>query len=257
MVFPQIFAGPVLVLLVRPTERMPRDLEKHASPTKLSSERYVAVIGGGPAGLMAADVLSAAGCAVTVYDRMPIVGEKIFARGTRRSQSHAFRRHGRSSWRAMTRRPQHLSRTSTPSRLARWRPGAKIWASRRSSAPAAASFQVRSNPLLLLRAWLRRLDERGVRFQARHTWTGWDEAGALTFETAEQVRAPRDATSDRSGDGRRQLAAPGLGRPMALDSRVMLGSKPPTCIRPTAVARSSGPRSFANGSKVLRSSGLP
>ncbi|HEV7385335.1 MAG TPA: NAD(P)/FAD-dependent oxidoreductase, partial [Phenylobacterium sp.] len=41
----------------------------------------VAVIGAGPAGLMAAEVLAQAGCAVTVYDRMPSVGRKLLMAG--------------------------------------------------------------------------------------------------------------------------------------------------------------------------------
>jgi hypothetical protein len=41
----------------------------------------------------------------------------------------------------------------------------------------------------LLRAWLRRLNERGVRFAFRYRWTGWDEAGALRFVHAAEDRA--------------------------------------------------------------------
>ena len=39
--------------------------------------RTIAIIGGGPAGLMAAEVLSSAGHAVTVYEAMPTVGRKF------------------------------------------------------------------------------------------------------------------------------------------------------------------------------------
>jgi len=43
--------------------------------------RSIAVVGGGPAGLMAAEVLAGAGCAVTVYERMPSVGRKFLMAG--------------------------------------------------------------------------------------------------------------------------------------------------------------------------------
>jgi uncharacterized flavoprotein (TIGR03862 family) len=41
----------------------------------------------------------------------------------------------------------------------------------------------------LLRAWLRRLDQTGVKFALRHRWTGWDENGRLRFQTPD---GPRD-----------------------------------------------------------------
>ncbi|MGH6910462.1 MAG: NAD(P)/FAD-dependent oxidoreductase, partial [Phenylobacterium sp.] len=47
----------------------------------MTTSRTVAVIGGGPAGLMAAEVLSAAGVAVTLYERMPSVGRKFLMAG--------------------------------------------------------------------------------------------------------------------------------------------------------------------------------
>ncbi len=46
-----------------------------------SSSCSVAVIGGGPAGLMAAEVLAAGGATVTVYDRMPSLGRKLLLAG--------------------------------------------------------------------------------------------------------------------------------------------------------------------------------
>ncbi len=47
----------------------------------MTNRRECAVIGGGPAGLMAAEVLAAGGCAVTLYDRMPTLGRKFLMAG--------------------------------------------------------------------------------------------------------------------------------------------------------------------------------
>ena len=56
-------------------------MDADAAPDPKNIAASVAVIGGGPAGLMAADVLSAAGLAVTVYERMPAVGRKFLMAG--------------------------------------------------------------------------------------------------------------------------------------------------------------------------------
>src|SRR5262245_56415386 len=52
-----------------------------APPSQQPPVPHVAVVGGGPAGLMAAEVLARGGAAVTVYDRMPSVGRKLLLAG--------------------------------------------------------------------------------------------------------------------------------------------------------------------------------
>jgi uncharacterized flavoprotein (TIGR03862 family) len=147
---------------------------------------HVAVIGGGPAGLMAADVLSTAGCAVTVYDRMPTLGRKFMLAGrgglnlTHSEDRETFL--SRYETAAESLQP-HLD-GFPPGALAAWCEDLGVSTFVGTSGRVfPGSFK--SSPLL--RAWLRRLDERGVRLAARHTWTGWDETDALTFQTVDKT----------------------------------------------------------------------
>ncbi|MGD9829504.1 MAG: NAD(P)/FAD-dependent oxidoreductase [Hyphomicrobiaceae bacterium] len=142
----------------------------------------IAVIGGGPAGLMAAEVLSAAGYAVTVYERMPSVGRKFLMAGrgglnlTHSEARAAFLgRYGHSAgWMAV-----HLD-AFPPGALAGWCEalGVPLFV---GSSGRVFPETFKASPVL--RAWLRRLDAQGVTLATRHTWTGWDESGALTFAT--------------------------------------------------------------------------
>lgn len=134
---------------------------------------------------MAADVLSAAGCAVTVYDRMPTLGRKFLLAGRGGlNLTHAEDRAdflARYEAAAETLQP-HLD-AFPPGALAAWCDDLGISTFIGTSGRVfPGSFK--SSPLL--RAWLRRLDERGVRFEARHTWTGWD-ADELTFQTPDKT----------------------------------------------------------------------
>ena len=61
------------------------------TPAMSSASKQVAIIGAGPAGLMAAEVLAQGGANVTVYDAMPSAGRKFLMAGTRRAQSHPQR----------------------------------------------------------------------------------------------------------------------------------------------------------------------
>jgi uncharacterized flavoprotein (TIGR03862 family) len=141
----------------------------------------VAIIGGGPAGLMAAEMLAQGGVQVDVYDAMPSVGRKFLMAGKGGMNiTHAepfdvfLTRYG-------TRSDQiaPLLRSFPPDALREWIHGLGI-----------ATFVGTSNRVFptdmkaapLLRAWLHRLRESGVRFHARHRWVGWDEPGALRFE---------------------------------------------------------------------------
>lgn len=144
----------------------------------------VAVIGAGPAGLMAAETLAISGARVTVYDRMPSVGRKFLLAGrgglnlTHSEPLDAFlARYG-----AAMPRLRGAVEAFPPDALRDW--------SEHLGQPTFVGTSGRVFPKAfkaspLLRAWLRRLDQSGVQFALRHAWTGWAENGELRFETPE------------------------------------------------------------------------
>ncbi|MES2724759.1 MAG: TIGR03862 family flavoprotein [Pseudomonadota bacterium] len=147
----------------------------------------VAVIGGGPAGLMAAEVLSAAGRQVTVYERMPSLGRKFLMAGrgglnlTHSEDLRPFLgRYG-----AAGRMLKPLLEAFTPADLIAWAEGLGQPTFVGSSGRVFPR-SLKASPLL--RAWLARLDAQGVKFRTRTTWCGWTTDGALLFETGETVR---------------------------------------------------------------------
>ncbi len=150
----------------------------------------VAVIGGGPAGLMAAEVLSAAGLSVAVFERMPTLGRKFLMAGrgglnlTHSEDFERFaRRYGDASDRLLP-----MLKAFTPADLVAWAEGLGqetfVGTSRRVFPRA-----LKASPLL--RAWIARLEAQGVTLNLRSTWTGWNAAGDLTFETPHGPRAVR------------------------------------------------------------------
>lgn len=134
----------------------------------------VAVIGGGPAGLMAAETLAAAGVAVTVFDAMPSVGRKFLLAGRgglNLTHSEALApflsRYGaRTPWLAP------LIAAFPPQALRDWAQELGITTFVGSSGRV---FPQEMKAAPLLRAWLGRLRSSGVQFAMRHRWTGWTE----------------------------------------------------------------------------------
>jgi uncharacterized flavoprotein (TIGR03862 family) len=152
------------------------------------SGTQVAVIGAGPAGLMAAEVLAQGGAAVIVYDAMPSAGRKFLMAGR-----------GGLNLTHSEPLPQFLSRyreaaphleaaiaAFPPDRLREW--------SEALGQPTFVGSSGRVFPQAfkaspLLRAWLRRLDASGVQFALRHRWIGWDEDGAALFQASDGEHA--------------------------------------------------------------------
>ncbi|MBX3636283.1 MAG: TIGR03862 family flavoprotein [Rubrivivax sp.] len=142
----------------------------------------MAVVGGGPAGLMAAEVLLAAGHRVELFDRMPSVGRKFLLAGkgglnlTHAEPFEAFVQ--RYAGRAATLQP--LLRAFGADELRRWAAGLGVATFVGSSGRVFPS-DMKAAPLL--RAWLHRLRGMGLVLHMRHRWAGWAEDGALRFAT--------------------------------------------------------------------------
>ena len=140
----------------------------------------VAIVGGGPAGLMAAEVLVQGGASVHLFDAMPSIGRKFLLAGKgglnlTHSEPHepfASRYAGRQA---------HVE----PLIQAFGGPEIRAWA----QALGVETFVGTSGRVFpadlkaapLLRAWLHRLRAQGVQFHMRHRWLGWGDDGALRF----------------------------------------------------------------------------
>jgi uncharacterized flavoprotein (TIGR03862 family) len=148
----------------------------------------VAVVGGGPAGLMAAEVVSGAGVDVTIFERMPSVGRKFLMAGrgglnlTHSEDLEVFL--GRYGAGREALRP--AIETLHPEAVRQWSEGLGQETFVGSSGRVFPK-SMKASPLL--RAWLRRLGERGVAVETRHRWQGWDEDGCLLFDTPEGARS--------------------------------------------------------------------
>ncbi|MBA4177815.1 MAG: aminoacetone oxidase family FAD-binding enzyme [Leptothrix sp. (in: Bacteria)] len=140
----------------------------------------VAVIGGGPAGLMAAEALAQAGHAVHVYDGMPSVGRKFLLAGKgglNLTHSEPFEPFvSRYAERAPALRP--LLQAFGAEALREWAAALGV-ATFVGSSGRVFPQDLKAAPLL--RAWLHRLRGQGVAFHMRHRWLGFDDAGALRF----------------------------------------------------------------------------
>jgi uncharacterized flavoprotein (TIGR03862 family) len=146
------------------------------------ADKRVAIIGAGPAGLMAAEVLSGAGFAVDVHDAMPSAGRKFLMAGkSGLNLTHAepfadfVARYGdRHEW------VERWLAEFGPQALRDWAQGLGIDTFVGSSGRV---FPREMKAAPLLRAWLHRLRAAGVRFHMRHRWLGWGEDGELRFAT--------------------------------------------------------------------------
>ncbi|MDD5297698.1 MAG: TIGR03862 family flavoprotein [Rhodocyclaceae bacterium] len=157
------------------------------SSTPESAHPRVAIIGGGPAGLMAAEVLSQGGAAVDVYDAMPTLGRKFLLAGrgglniTHSEALPSFlARYG-----ARRERLEAAIQDFGPEALRAWvhELGVETFV---GSSGRVFPAQMKAAPLL--RAWLHRLRQGGVSIHTRHRWQGWTPDGALSFNTREGER---------------------------------------------------------------------
>lgn len=164
-----------------------------SAPRDPDAAAAVAVIGAGPAGLMAAETIAAAGHRVAVYEGMPTPARKLLLAGrgglnlTHSEPLDAFTtRYGAAE-------PLFRDWLSdfSPDDLRAWAAGLGVETFVGSSGRV---FPVQMKASTLVRAWLRRLEGLGVTLHTRHRWLGWDGAGCLRLRRAdggEALIAPR------------------------------------------------------------------
>ena len=191
----------------------------------------IVVIGGGPAGLMAAETALSGGAVVEIYDAMPSVGRKFLLAGKgglnlTHSES-AVKFHLRYGARCATIQP--LLEQFGPETLRTWARGLGVETFVGSSGRVFPS-DLKSAPLL--RAWLRRLRQSGVTIHVRHSWYGWTKDGALRFETpmGEQIVGADAVILALGGGSWPQLGSNGAWVPVLAERGISIHAlKPANC----------------------------
>jgi predicted flavoprotein YhiN len=145
------------------------------------------VIGGGPAGLMAAETARAAGLAVDLFEAKGSVGRKFLIAGKGGlNLTHSEPRPGFDGrYRERSAEVGRWLDDFDADALREWARGLGIGTYVGSSGRV---FPLDRKAAPLLRGWVRRLREDGVQFHAHHRWLGWDADGALRFATPQEER---------------------------------------------------------------------
>jgi len=154
----------------------------------VSTTPRLAIIGGGPAGLMAAETARAAGIEVDLYDGKGSVGRKLLIAGKgglNLTHSEAFEdfasRYGA--------RRKEIAGWLSQFDATALRDWAKELGIETFIGSSGRVFPVDLKAAPLLRSWVRRLRDAGVRFHMQHTCLGWDDAGALRMRTPDGERS--------------------------------------------------------------------
>jgi uncharacterized flavoprotein (TIGR03862 family) len=154
----------------------------------------LAIVGGGPAGLMAAEIALSQGIKADVFDRMGSVGRKFLIAGKgglNLTHSEAFeafvgRYREKNAW------VRSWLGDFDADALRAW---AKTYRVDTFIGSSGRVFPSDLKAAPLLRAWVRRLRENGVRFHVNHHCTGWNDQGALCFESAQGLKTLNPAAT--------------------------------------------------------------
>jgi uncharacterized flavoprotein (TIGR03862 family) len=196
-----------------------------------SHARTLAIIGGGPAGLMAAETARSAGLSVDLYEAKGSVGRKFLIAGkggmnlTHSEPRPAFDARYREragpvgAW---------LDEFDADA-LRAWAAGLGV---ETFVGTSGRVFPTDLKAAPLLRGWVRRLKDQGVRFHVHHRWTGWNAAGALHFDTPEGPRTvmPDATVLALGGASWPQLGSDGAWQPwLAARGVAVAPLKPANC----------------------------
>ncbi|MCR6686984.1 TIGR03862 family flavoprotein [Pseudoxanthomonas sp.] len=151
-------------------------------PATVDTLPGLAVVGGGPAGLMAAEAARAAGCEVDLFEAKGSVGRKFLIAGKGGlNLTHAEPMPGFAArYGARQAEVAAWLREFGADDLRQWARGLGVETYVGSSDRV---FPLDRKAAPLLRGWVRRLKDQGVRFHVQHRWLGWDADGALRFAT--------------------------------------------------------------------------
>ncbi len=204
-------------------------LAKDYDAVMTTTQPLIAVVGGGPAGLMAAETLALAGHRVEVFDAMPSVGRKFLLAGkgglnlTHSENFAAFL----ARYAEAAPQVQPLLKEFGADALRAWA-GALGVETFVGSSGRVFPKDLKAAPLL--RAWLHRLRVQGVRFHMRHRWLGFGEGGALRFATpaGESNVMPAATVLALGGASWPQLGSNGAWVPLLAERGVELAALQPS-----------------------------
>jgi uncharacterized flavoprotein (TIGR03862 family) len=155
-------------------------------PIPTEPNRAAVIIGGGPAGLMAAEQLSQAGIEVDIFDAMPTLGRKFLRAGIGGlNLTHS------EAWSEFLQRYGEQSEILAPCLNEFTAKDLRSWAAVLGVETFVGSsgrvFPVEKKAAPLLRRWLQRLRSNGVRIHTRHRWLGWTDSGGLLIQGTEAL----------------------------------------------------------------------